>query len=84
MNTRNDYLHLALIGAAVAYILGASTELITFGLFGYNSILTGMAFWSGPFTKSTDNAAGTQLITAKSYRGAAHEDLFFMMRPSRF
>jgi len=41
-----------LIGAAVALILGAPYGLVTFGLFGYNSILTGMAFWSGPFTKT--------------------------------
>jgi urea transporter len=41
-----------LVGAAVALLLGASFTLVTFGLFGYNSILTGMAFWSGPFTKS--------------------------------
>jgi len=41
-----------LIGAGVALLLGASYELVTFGLFGFNSILTGMAFWSGPFTKS--------------------------------
>ena len=27
-------------------------RLVTFGLFGYNSILTGMAFWSGPFVKA--------------------------------
>jgi urea transporter len=41
-----------LIGAAVALILGAPYTLVTAGLFGYNSILTGMAFWSGPFTKT--------------------------------
>jgi urea transporter len=40
-----------LIGALVAYVLGADAGTITFGLFGYNSILTGMAFWSGPFVK---------------------------------
>jgi urea transporter len=41
-----------LIGAAVALILGAPYTLVAFGLFGYNSILTGMAFWSGPFTQT--------------------------------
>lgn len=41
-----------LIGAGTAFVLGADYDLVTFGLFGYNSILTGMAFWSGPFTKS--------------------------------
>src|ERR671911_2909931 len=41
-----------LIGAGTALLLGADYGLVTFGLFGYNSILTGMAFWSGPFTKT--------------------------------
>jgi urea transporter len=41
-----------LIGAGVAIAAGASYGLVTFGLFGYNSILTGMAFWSGPFVKA--------------------------------
>ena len=41
-----------LVGAGMAILLGASYGLVTFGLFGYNSILTGMAFWSGPFTKT--------------------------------
>src|SRR5215212_989973 len=33
-----------LIGAGVAILAGATYDLVTFGLFGYNSILTGMAF----------------------------------------
>jgi urea transporter len=41
-----------LIGAGVAIAAGAPYGLVTFGLFGYNSILTGMAFWSGPFVKA--------------------------------
>ena len=41
-----------LIGAGMAILLGAPYGLVVFGLFGYNSILTGMAFWSGPFVKS--------------------------------
>jgi len=41
-----------LIGAGIAILLGADYGLVAFGLFGYNSILTGMAFWSGPFTKT--------------------------------
>src|ERR687890_416994 len=41
-----------LIGAGMALALGAPYGLVTFGLFGYNSILTGMAFWSGPFVKA--------------------------------
>src|ERR1044072_9516746 len=40
-----------LIGAGTALLLGADYGLVTFGLFGYNSTLTGMAFWSGPFVK---------------------------------
>src|ERR687898_1728528 len=41
-----------LIGAGIAILAGADYGLVTFGLFGYNSILTGMAFWSGPFVKA--------------------------------
>jgi urea transporter len=41
-----------LVGAGTAILLGADYGLVTFGLFGYNSILTGMAFWSGPFVKA--------------------------------
>jgi urea transporter len=40
-----------LAGAGIAIAAGAPYDLVTFGLFGYNSILTGMAFWSGPFVK---------------------------------
>lgn len=38
-----------MIGAGMAILFGAPYGLVTFGLFGYNSILSGMAFWSGPF-----------------------------------
>jgi urea transporter len=41
-----------LIGAGVAILAGASFSTVAFGLFGYNSILTGMAFYSGPFVKA--------------------------------
>lgn len=41
-----------LVGAGMAIILGADYNLVTFGLFGYNSILTAMAFWAGPFSKT--------------------------------
>ena len=41
-----------LVGAGMAIALGAPYGLVTFGLFGYNSTLTGMAFWSGPFVKA--------------------------------
>src|ERR671930_2146659 len=41
-----------LIGAGIAILAGAPYGLVTFGLFCYNSILTGMAFWSGPFVKA--------------------------------
>src|SRR5919108_1249516 len=42
----------SLIGASMGLLLGADYKLITFGLFGFNSVLTGMAFWSGPFVKA--------------------------------
>jgi urea transporter len=41
-----------LIGAGMAILFGAPYGLVAFGLFGYNSILTGMALWSGPFVKA--------------------------------
>ncbi len=41
-----------MIGAGIAIAVGADYGLVVFGLFGYNSILTGMAFWSGPFLKA--------------------------------
>jgi urea transporter len=58
------------IGAGMGVLLGAPYGLVTFGLFGYNSILSGMAFWSGPFTKtnrvtfviSVFNAAATAVV----------------------
>lgn len=53
-----------LIGAAVALILGAPYGLVAFGLFGYNSILTGMAFWSGPFTKTNKNTLAISIVGA--------------------
>ena len=54
----------SLIGAAVAIILGAPYDLVTFGLFGYNSVLTGMALWSGPFTKSNKATLALSLFGA--------------------
>lgn len=53
-----------LIGAGVALILGVSYDLVTFGLFGYNSILTGMAFWSGPFTKTNKTTFMLSIVGA--------------------
>ncbi len=41
-----------LIGAGMAILLGAPYGLVAFGLFGYNSILTGMAFWSWTFCQT--------------------------------
>src|ERR687892_1059066 len=41
-----------LVGAGMAILFGAPYGLVAFGLFGYNSILTGMALWSGPFVKA--------------------------------
>lgn len=71
-----------LIGAATALLLGADYGLVTFGLFGYNSILTGMAFWSGPFVKAnrvtlTLSIFGA-IITAVAWMAFAHfmGDLF--------
>ncbi len=65
-----------LIGAATALLLGADYGLVTFGLFGYNSILTGMAFWSGPFVKAnrvtlTISIFGA-IITAVAWMAFAH------------
>ncbi len=42
----------SLIGAAVGIILGVPYALVTFGLLGYNSVLSAMALWSGPFMKT--------------------------------
>jgi urea transporter len=53
-----------LIGAGMALLLGAPYSLIVFGLFGYNSILTGMAFWSGPFVKRNQATLLLSLIGA--------------------
>ena len=71
-----------LIGAATALLLGADYGLVTFGLFGYNSILTGMAFWSGPFVKAnrvtlTISIFGA-IITAVAWMAFSHfmGDLF--------
>jgi urea transporter len=65
-----------LIGAATALLLGADYGLVTFGLFGYNSILTGMAFWSGPFVKAnrvtlTISIFGA-IITAVAWMAFSH------------
>ena len=65
-----------LIGAGTALLLGADYGLVTFGLFGYNSILTGMAFWSGPFVKAnrvtlTISIFGA-IITAVAWMAFAH------------
>ncbi|HVN66230.1 MAG TPA: urea transporter [Methanomicrobiales archaeon] len=54
----------SLIGAGMALLLGAPFGLVTFGLFGYNSVLTGMALWSGPFTKSNRATLGLSLFGA--------------------
>jgi len=54
----------SLLGAAMALILGAPKDLVTFGLFGYNSVLTGMAFFSGPFVKSNKVTLALSLFGA--------------------
>jgi urea transporter len=65
-----------LIGAGTALLLGADYGLVTFGLFGYNSILTGMAFWSGPFVKSNRVTLTISIfgaaITAVAWMALAH------------
>src|ERR671929_1002554 len=71
-----------LIGAGMAIIFGAPYGLVTFGLFGYNSILTGMAFWSGPFVKANKATFFISIfgaaITAFTWMAFAHlmGDLF--------
>ena len=71
-----------LIGAGIAITLGADYGLVTFGLFGYNSILTGMAFWSGPFVKANKATFFISVfgaaITAVAWMAFAHfmGDLF--------
>jgi len=62
----------SLAGAALGLLLGAPLHLITFGLFGYNSVLTGLALWSGPFVKSN------KLTFALSVFGAAITAVTFM------
>ncbi len=65
-----------LVGAGVAIVLGADYGLVTFGLFGYNSILTGMAFWSGPFVKANRATLSISIfgaaITAVAWMAFAH------------
>ena len=65
-----------LIGAGIALLLGADYGLVTFGLFGYNSILTGMAFWSGPFVKANKATFSISIfgaaITAVAWMAFAH------------
>ncbi len=65
-----------LVGAGVAIVLGADYGLVTFGLFGYNSILTGMAFWSGPFVKANRATLSISIfgaaITAVAWMAFSH------------
>ncbi|HEY0580215.1 MAG TPA: urea transporter, partial [Candidatus Nitrosocosmicus sp.] len=65
-----------LIGAGVGILLGADYGLVTFGLFGYNSILTGMAFWSGPFVKANRVTLSISIfgaaITAVAWMAFSH------------
>jgi urea transporter len=65
-----------LIGAGVAILAGADFGLVVFGLFGYNSILTGMAFWSGPFVHANKATFFISVfgaaITAFSWMAFAH------------
>jgi urea transporter len=60
----------------MAILLGADHNLVTFGLFGYNSILTGMAFWSGPFVKANRVTLSISIfgaaITAVAWMAFSH------------
>src|ERR671911_1056726 len=73
-----------LIGAGTAIVLGAPYGLVAFGLFGYNSILTGMAFWSGPFVKANKATFFLSVFgaaaTAVTWMALAHlmGDLFIL------
>ena len=73
-----------LVGAGMAIALGAPYGLVTFGLFGYNSILTGMAFWSGPFVKANKATFFISVfgaaITAVTWMALSHlmGDLFIL------
>ena len=74
----------SLIGAGMAILLGAPFGLVTFGLFGFNSVLTGMALWSGPFTKSNRATLALSLfgaaVTSVIWMAIAHfmGDLFLL------
>jgi urea transporter len=78
-----------LIGAGVAIMAGAPYDLVTFGLFGYNSILTGMAFWSGPFVKANKATFFISVfgaaITAFVWMAFSHlmGDMFLLGGPSQ-
>lgn len=73
-----------LIGAGMAILLGAPYGLVAFGLFGYNSILTGMALWSGPFVKANKATFFLSVFgaaaTAVTWMAMAHlmGDLFIL------
>ena len=73
-----------LIGAGTAIVLGAPYGLVAFGLFGYNSILTGMALWSGPFVKANKATFFLSVFgaaaTAVTWMAMAHlmGDLFIL------
>src|SRR5688500_7934446 len=77
-----------LIGAGVAILAGAPYDLVTFGLFGYNSILTGMAFWSGPFVKANKATFFISVfgaaITAFTWMAFSHVmgDMFLLGGPA--
>jgi urea transporter len=64
--------------------LGAPYGLVAFGLFGYNSILTGMALWSGPFVKANKATFFLSVFgaaaTAVTWMAMAHlmGDLFIL------
>lgn len=54
----------SLIGAGMGLLLGVPYHLITAGLLGYNSVLSAMAIWSGPFTKTNGATLVLSLFNA--------------------
>ena len=70
------------------YLSRAPYDLVTFGLFGYNSILTGMAFWSGPFVKANKATFFISVfgaaITAFTWMAFSHlmGDMFLLGGPA--
>ncbi len=54
----------SLIGGGVGIILGVPYGIIVFGLLGYNSVLSAMSLWSGPFVKTNKATLALSLFDA--------------------